>query len=138
MPSSELDRALRGCLCSADKRNTPRRRSPRKRQNRLKSLYLNSNIQMFRRGDLDPRRPLLGLEFGREPSVSDAMTQSPDLRCEPLRSIYDAMTEVLEAAGAAQERGDAAKAARLCEDATILGKAIGILARAAGAKLAAR
>ena len=51
-----------------------------------------------------------------------------DLRREPLRSIYETMTEVLEEAGATQERGDIKATVSLAEQASILGRAIEILA----------
>ena len=62
------------------------------------------------------------------------MTQMPDIRREPLRSIYEAMTKVLEEAGAAQEQGDISRSVFLTEEASVLGKAIGILARAGNGK----
>ena len=66
------------------------------------------------------------------------MTQAPDLRSEPLKAIYVLMTAVLEEAGEAQERGRIREAAALCEEASVLGKAIGIVARRAGSNAAAK
>ena len=57
------------------------------------------------------------------------MTQAPDLQREPLAAIYEAMTEVLEEAGAALERGDVVAAGILAKDVSILGRALGILGR---------
>lgn len=68
------------------------------------------------------------LEFVPEQGLSEGMTQTPDLRSEPLRAIYGLMTDVLEEAGEAQGRGEVAKATDLCEHAYTLGKTIAILA----------
>lgn len=53
------------------------------------------------------------------------------IRREPFRSIYVQMTEVLEESVEAQGRGDVFEATLLCEHASVLGKAIKILARRA-------
>lgn len=75
----------------------------------------------------------MDLEFVGEPSLIVGMTQQPDLRREPLRSIYDAMTNVLEEAGSAQEQGDILGARLLAEEASILGRAILIVDRSISA-----
>ncbi|WP_269514031.1 hypothetical protein [Brevundimonas subvibrioides] len=56
------------------------------------------------------------------------MTTPPDLQREPFRTLYVVMTEVLEKAVAAQERGEVTAAGALAEDASVLGRAIGIFA----------
>ena len=55
------------------------------------------------------------------------MTET-DIGAEPLKAIYIAMTEIIEEAVAAQERGDIVRSGALCDDASVLGRAAQILA----------
>lgn len=73
----------------------------------------------------------LRLEFIGEPSLSAVVPIPEELRREPFQSIYVVMTEVLEDAGSAQARGEIAAAQAFAEEASVLGRAIGILAKRA-------
>lgn len=67
------------------------------------------------------------LDFGFLSSMVAAMIET-DIGAEPLKTIYIAMTDVIEEAVAAQERGDIVKSRALCDDASVLGRAAQILA----------
>lgn len=59
------------------------------------------------------------------------MTKRIDIERDPSKSIYETMAELMEDAGSALEKGDVVAAGALAEEASILGRALGILAKRA-------